>query len=68
MFKGTIKGEKKMRTKKEIKEIKDKLWALYNMAEFAIAVSDGHKAKASQVIGGIECIFKNVEKKEGESK
>lgn len=57
-----------MRTKKEIKKIKDELWALFDMAEFAIALSDGHKAKVSQVIGGIECIFKNVEKGEGESK
>lgn len=69
MFKGTIKGEiKKMRTKKEIQKIKDKLWALYQMAEFAIAVSDEHSAKASQIIGRIKCIFQNVEKEEGESK
>lgn len=57
-----------MKTVKEIEKIKNELWALYRMAEFAIAISDGHTAKASQVIGGIECIFKNVEKKEGESK
>lgn len=57
-----------MKTEKKTKDIKDALWRLYDMAEFAIAISDGHKAKVSQVIDGIECIFKNVEKDKGELK